>query len=78
MEQKWPWGVMSIGSPRKKCVSELLYLSHDGKFSKGTRILKSAHCSRMKRPTAKTNVIYKLAILNLDRVSPIKPSALQQ
>lgn len=53
------------------------HLSQAGKFSKGILIRVSEHCSLMKRPTANTNVMYKLMILNLLSVSPIIPSGSQ-
>lgn len=54
------------------------HLSQAGKFSYGIRMRMSAHCNRMNLPTANTNVMYKLQMLNLLIVSPRRPSAHEQ
>lgn len=49
------------------------HLSQDGKFSYGIRILRSDDCSRTSRWTPRTNVMYRPASPNLDKVVPMKP-----
>ena len=50
---KYFWYELSSDAKRIK----LSYLSQDGRFSKGILILRSEHCSLMKRPTASTKVM---------------------